>query len=97
LGGLNLAAGQPVGHQRLDRYGTPIIKLDPAQKRQQSPNKKEQKEKKFKVSFLDKVEKDSELARVHYVQSYKKYNAMNTFDPWDVGEEESSSHCCTIF
>ena len=52
---------------------------------------------KINSNFLDKVEKDSELARVHYVQSYKKYNAMNTFDPWDVGEEESSSHCCTIF
>ena len=95
LGNMNLnAAGG-----RCDRYGTPIVKLDPALKKQASANKKDKSDKtKFKVTFLDKVEKDQELARVYYVLSYKKYNAMNTFDPWDNGDDpESSSHCCTIF
>lgn len=55
-----------------------------------SPEKKNKDKKtKFKVTFLDKIEKDSELARVHYVLSYKKYNAMNTFDPFEVEDNES--------
>lgn len=59
LGGLQLnSVQQSAPNQRYDRYGTPIIKLDPAQRYKSSPNKKEQKEKKYKVSFLDKVEKD---------------------------------------
>lgn len=70
----------------------------------ESPNKspngkkeKEDKKTKFKVTFLDKIDKDADLARIHYVLSYKKYNAMNTFDPLDPEEREPSSHCCTTF
>ena len=62
-------------------------------------DKKKEKEKKtkFKVTFVDKVDPDTDLARIHYVLSYKKYNAMNTFDPFEVEDGESQSHCCTIF
>ena len=42
--------------------------------------KKEDKKTKHKITFLDKIEKDSELTRTHYVLSYKRYNSMNTFE-----------------
>lgn len=62
-----------------------------------SPSKKEKDKSKHKVTFIDKVEKDIPLTSVHYVLSYKKYNAMNTFDPFEVEDGNNSSHCCTIF
>ena len=65
MGGLQLNAVS--SNQRHDRFGTPIIKVDPAQRKAQSPNKKGEKEKKYKVSFIDKVEKDKELANIYYV------------------------------
>ena len=54
-------------------------------------DKKKEKEKKtkFKVTFVDKIDPDADLARVHYVLSYKKYNAMNTYDPFEVEDNES--------
>ena len=62
-----------------------------------SPTKKEKDKSKHKVTFVDKIEKDNSLTTVHYVLSYKKYNAMNTFDPFEVEDGNNSSHCCTIF
>ena len=44
------------------------------------------KKKMYKVSFIDKVEKDSELHTTHYILSYKKYNALNTYDPFEANE-----------
>ena len=41
------------------------------------------------MTFIDKIDKEADLARTHYVLSYKKYNAMNTFDPFEVEEGES--------
>ena len=49
----------------------------------ESPTKKEKDKTKFKVTFIDKVDKDNSLTNTHYVLSYKKYNAMNTFDPFE--------------
>ena len=60
-------------------------------------DKKDDKKNKHKVTFIDKMDKDAELTRIHHVQSYKKYNSMNTYDPYYVEEGEGSSHCCTIF
>ena len=60
-------------------------------------HKKKEKKPKFKVTFIDKIDKEAELATVFYMQSYKKYNAMNTFDPFEIEEGEGQSHCCTIF
>jgi hypothetical protein len=39
--------------------------------------KKEKKEKKktYKVTFIDKVEDNKELAKIYIVQSYKDYNS----------------------
>jgi len=48
-----------------------------------SPSKKDKDKTKFKVTFIDKVEKEASLTTTHYVLSYKKYNAMNTFDPFE--------------
>ena len=62
-----------------------------------SGTKKEKDKSKHKVTFVDKIEKDNSLTTVHYVLSYKKYNAMNTFDPFEVEDGNNSSHCCTIF
>ena len=62
-----------------------------------SPSKKEKDKSKHKVTFIDKVEKDTPLTSLHYVLSYKKYNAMNTFDPFEVEDGNNASHCCTIF
>ena len=42
------------------------------------PDKK--KGTKHKITFLDKIDKDNELTRIHHVLSYKKYNSMNTFE-----------------
>ena len=42
--------------------------------------KKDDKKTKHKITFLDKIEKDTELTRTHYVLSYKRYNSMNTFE-----------------
>jgi len=58
---------------------------------------REDKKTRHKISFLDKVNKDNDLIRVHYVLSYKKYNALNTYDPYDAEESSNHSHCCTIF
>ena len=95
----------PVHQGRVDRHGNPIIpramnlkllamenKDSPAKK-----DKKDDKKNKHKVTFIDKMDKDAELTRIHHVQSYKKYNSMNTYDPYYVEEGEGSSHCCTIF
>ncbi len=49
-----------------------------------SPTKKEKDKSKFKVTFIDKIEKETSLTSTTYVLSYKKYNAMNTFDPYDM-------------
>ena len=70
---------------RFDRFGIPIIKVN-RRELMESPtrNKKERKEDKkklYKVSFLDKIENPEPLMRTHYVLSFKKFNAMNTFDP----------------
>ena len=46
---------------------------------------------------MDKVEKGQDLTRIHYVLSYKKYNALNTYDPFEEPDNENSSHCCTTF
>ena len=46
---------------------------------------------------LDKIDKESSLTSTTYVLSYKKYNAMNTFDPYDMEGDQNPSHCCTIF
>ena len=62
-----------------------------------SPTKKEKDKSKFKVTFIDKVEKDQTLYQTTYVLSYKKYNAMNTFDPYEIDGDSNPSHCCTIF
>uniref|UniRef100_A0A7S3CWN8 Uncharacterized protein n=1 Tax=Strombidium rassoulzadegani TaxID=1082188 RepID=A0A7S3CWN8_9SPIT len=64
-----------------------------------SPEKKKDKEKKtkYKVTFIDKIDRDTELARFHYVLSYKKYNAMNTFDPFEAEDNDTQSHCCSTF
>ena len=86
--------------ERVDRYGNPIIKINRAELESPTKTKKEKKEEKkksFKVTFVDKVEKDQPLTRTHYVLSFKKYNAMNTFDPMDTEQSQTSSHCCTIF
>ena len=88
--------------KRFDRLGNPIIKVNRALLKDETPNKnkrdrKEDKKKTFRVTFLDKVEAGQPLARHHLVQSYKKYNAMNTFDPLDGDNSQSSSHCCSIF
>ena len=74
------------GVKRIDRQGIPIVKVN--RQENYSPNKKkdkkEDKKKQFKVTFIDKLENGNEpLARLHYVQSFKKFNAMNTFDPMD--------------
>lgn len=87
---------------RYDRYNNPIIKEPPGTKKSHSSgetkqSKKEKDKNKHKITFVDKIDKDADLARVYYVLSYKKYNAMNTFDPFEVEEGESASHCCTIF
>ena len=47
-------------------------------------DKKDDKKKVYKVTFIDKVDKDKELQTVHYILSQKKYNQMNTYDPFDV-------------
>ena len=62
---------------RVDRKGNPIMKVE---------DKKLQKTK-HKVTFIDQIEK-KELSTTHYVLSYKKYNAMNTFDPYEMTENE---------
>ena len=65
-----------------------------------SPDKKkdrEDKKNKFKVTYMDKVGKGQDLTRIHYVLSYKKYNALNTYDPFEEPDNENSSHCCTTF
>ena len=51
----------------------------------------------FKISFIDKVDPGAQIARHHLVQSYKKFNAMNTFDPIEGDSGQNGSHCCTIF
>tara|TARA_B110000285_G_C14902271_1_gene503856 strand:+ start:290 stop:685 length:396 start_codon:yes stop_codon:yes gene_type:complete len=71
--------------QRFDRQGLPIIKIPRSE--MESPSKKSKKDDKkkvYKVTFLDKIDKDQELQRVHYILSQKKYNSMNTYDPFDV-------------
>ena len=91
---------------RVDRYGNPIISRAVTLKQQALENgkdstvkkkDKDDKKTKHKLSFIDKIEKDTELTTVHHVQSYKKYNSMNTYDPYYVEEGDGSSHCCTIF
>ena len=74
--------------KRYDRFGNPIVKtIRPALAESPNRNKKERKEDKkkvYKVSFLDKIDNNSEpLMRIHYVLSFKKFNAMNTFDPME--------------
>ena len=77
--------------QRYDRNGVPILKkhelleLIKKQSSVSSPDvpetkKKDDKKTKHKITFLDKIEKDAELTRTHYVLSYKRYNSMNTFE-----------------
>ena len=77
--------------QRYDRNGVPILKkheLLELIKKQSSltsqeaapDKKKDDKKTKHKITFLDKVDKDAELVRTHYVLSYKRYNSMNTFE-----------------
>ena len=77
--------------QRYDRNGVPILKkheLLEMIKKQSSVSmpdgtetkKKDDKKTKHKITFLDKIEKDAELTRTHYVLSYKRYNSMNTFE-----------------
>jgi hypothetical protein len=102
------ALGEDGRPQRMDRFGNPIIsrattlKLVALESGKDSPVKKKDKDDKktkHKLSFIDKPpnDKDNELTRLHHVQSYKKYNSMNTYDPYYVEEGEGSSHCCTIF
>ena len=72
----------------MDRLGNLIIKVEKSQAGEAGGknrrDKKEDKKKQYKVTFLDKIENSSEpLTRVHYVLSFKKYNAMNTFDPME--------------
>ena len=100
------ALGEDGRLQRMDKFGNPIIsrattlKMQALDNGKDSPVKKKDKDDKktkHKLSFIDKIDKDSELTRLHHVQSYKKYNSMNTYDPYYVEEGEGSSHCCTIF
>ena len=46
-------------------------------------------EKRFKLSYLDKVNKGEPLAQIHLVESYKKYNAEDN--------SSGSSPCCQLF
>ena len=90
---------------RQDRFGNAIVKtrqIKNQNKGNESPQKRKEKEKedkknRHKICFLDKIDKDADLIRVHYVLSYKKYNALNTYDPYDAEESSNHSHCCTIF
>ena len=77
---------------RFDRNGQPILKNPKKMGKLKaisplpddgSPTKKDKDKTKFKVTFIDKVEKDQSLTNTQYVLSYKKYNAMNTFDPFE--------------
>ena len=56
----------------------------------ESPTFKKEKKTKFKVTFADKIEKGGELTRIHYILSYKEYNAMNIFDMF---EEKNETSC----
>ena len=71
--------------------GLPIIKIPRSEMDSPSRKKanKDDKKKAFKVTFIDKVDKDKELSTVHYILSQKKYNSMNTYDPFDVNNQES--------
>lgn len=90
---------------RVDRFGNAIVKTrlnKPKNAANESPAKRKEKEKeekknRHKICFLDKIDKDADLIRVHYVLSYKKYNALNTYDPYDAEDSQNHSHCCTIF
>eukprot|EP00347_Sterkiella_histriomuscorum_P011316 403372917 len=59
-------------HTRRDQHG---IQIKPGNK-------------KYKVTFLDQVQKKS-IAEIYIVESYKKYNADES--------NGASSSCCTIF
>ena len=58
---------------------------------------KDDKRNRFKVTFIDKIDQNEPLVRTHYVLSFKKYNAMNTYDPMDGDQGQNGSHCCTVF
>ena len=99
--------GQQV--KRFDRNGQPILRhsrhLPAGMSKSKSsksdetgsPSKKEKDKTKFKVTFIDKIDKETPLTSTTYVLSYKKYNAMNTFDPYEIDGDQNPSHCCTIF
>ena len=72
--------GIPEG-TRIDRNGTPIIKST-------SRTLEEKKSRKHKVTFIDKLDNTKDLHTYHFVLSYKKYNSMNTFDPYEYNEAE---------
>ena len=71
----------PLG-TRVDRNGTPIIKCT-------TRTLEEKKKGKHKVTFIDKIDSSKELTETHYILSYKKYNSMNTFDPYEYNESET--------
>lgn len=104
--GENAGGGEAGGNQRIDRFGNAIVKTRGKNAAKtvvpDSPSKRKEKEKeekklRHKICFIDKFEKDADLIRVHYVLSYKKYNALNTYDPYDAEESSNHSHCCTTF
>ena len=68
-------------NSRSDRFGTPILKSS-------TRTLEEKKSRKHKVTFIDKIDDTKQLNNYHYVLSYKKYNSMNTFDPYDYNENE---------
>ena len=41
------------------------------------------------MTFIDKIDSSKELAEAHFILSYKKYNSMNTFDPYEYNESET--------
>ena len=62
----------------------------PLERRDTSGNNIE-KGQKFKLTFRDKVQTGQSVADVNFVESYKKYNAMDD-------TEESTTICkCSIF
>ena len=46
-------------------------------------------DRKFQITYVDKVQKGEPLAQVHLVESYKKYNAEEN--------PNSTSPCCSLF
>ena len=68
---------------RVDRKGTPIVTKMRSEDRKMKS--------KHKVTFIDQIDSSKDLCTTHLVLSYKKYNSMNTFDPYEFNENDGQN------